>query len=120
MRVPIYYVLVPTDELLKAATETEQVWDWLVGTEVWSDTSDGPQQGHFLEEVKKAAWTVFLAKLAGDEEGTEGQRRFMQRCLQLGFDGCWRIYVGAGGDPIEDLLDEAKMFEAAARRMLGG
>ena len=113
MQLTIYYMFVPTSALVGAAQQAGQ--EWLLEPDVWIDVeNDRTGREHPKEQVERAAWTVFLAKLVSDEAETDSQRRFRERCLQLGFEGCWSVYVARAGDSVEDLLAEAKETERLA------
>lgn len=116
MQITIYYVLIPTPELVAAAEEATQTW--LVEPDVWITTEHHGVKARLEEEVKAAAWTLFLAKLAPDHQETERHKIFRLKCLRLGFPGCWKLIVSRSGDPVDHLFDEARANKALALQAL--
>ena len=106
MQLTLYYMVVPTPALVEAAKQAGE--EWLLEPDVWIDLEcdRGPRQ-HSRDEIEKALWTVFLAKLACPDAETDLHRRFRLRCLELGFSGCWAIHLARAGDAIDDLFTEA-------------
>jgi hypothetical protein len=113
VQLTVYYMLVPTSALTEAAQAAGE--QWLLEPDVWIDVeNDRTGRAHPQADVEGAAWKVFLAKLASGDEETDGHRRFRKRCLELGFRGCWSVFVARAGDPVEDLFDEAQRVEKLA------
>lgn len=99
-------MLVPTRALVEEAQRAGE--EWLLEPDVWTDAEhDRTGREHSLNEMECAAWTVFLAKLVSEGPETEAHRNFRKKCLQLGFSGCWSVYVARAGGSIEELLAEA-------------
>lgn len=118
MALIIYYMMVPTAALIEAARAGGE--EWLLEPDVWIDV-EHPRVGreHPQEQVERAAWTLFLAKLAWYGVESDAHRRFRELCLQLGFKGCWSVHVAKAGDRVEDLLAEAADNESLARIAMG-
>lgn len=111
MRLKVYFIFLPSDELKEAVTEVGE--PALSEVSVWN-TSETDRCGleHSEVELKDSFWADFKAKLIYENE-SEVQRRFRERCLTLGFDGCWTVVKtndGGSADELVDSGDEAKEF----------
>jgi hypothetical protein len=114
MRIDIYYMFVPTLALTEAAREVGE--EWLLESEIQMDAAfDRTGRRHLQADIEQAFWTVFLAKLVSERPEPRTSQQFRQRCLELGFSGCWSVYVAEGGGQVDQLLAEAKEVEPLAR-----
>lgn len=60
------------------------------------------------EELEASFWAHFVAQQIYDDPEPLGRREFRERCLALGFQGCWKVTVTKRGGPASELIDEAK------------
>ena len=114
MMLTIYYMFVPTDALVAAARDADE--HWVFDLDVWSDVEyDRTGRRYPQEEVERAAWTFFLAKLVSAGPESERGRAYILKCVELGFDGCWKVYVARAGDPVDSLFEAAAEHRELAR-----
>ena len=107
MEIDIYYIFMPTPALLAAARAAGA--EWLAEPEACRGTeNDRTGESHTRESVELAFWTVFRAKLLSEGEETDKNRPLRQQCNDLGFSGCWSLYVVRSSGDVEDLLEEAR------------
>lgn len=105
MMLTVYYMFVPTDALSEAARAAEAYW--VFDLDVWTDEERATRR-YPQEDVERAAWHFFLAKLVSAEPESEQNRKFRLTCLELGFEGCWKVYVAKAGDPVDHLFEAAE------------
>jgi hypothetical protein len=118
MQLDVYYMFVPTPSLANAAQSTGM--NWLLEPDLWMDTeSDRAGLAHTQGQVEQAFWSVFLAKLVGEPPEPKPTVKFRQRCLELGFSGCWTVHVARGGESVDELLREAEETASLARDAQG-
>ncbi len=111
MKLKVYYILMPTQELTAAAElagETD-----LCNVSVWS-TYETDRGGVEIskEELASSFWEDFKAQLIYENESAS-QKSFRVRCLELGFYKCWSLYQTTLGGDAGEVLDagnEAKKF----------
>ena len=117
MMLTIYYMFVPTDALITAAREADE--EWILEPDVWTDEEyDRTGRRHAQEDVERAAWTFFIAKLVSAGPESERERTFRLKCLELGFEGCWKVYVARAGDPVGHLFEAAEEHRELARQAM--
>jgi len=117
MQMMIYYTFAPTEALVEAARIAGE--DWLLEPDVWIDTANdrtGPR--HEQTTIEDAAWTVFLAKLVTDGPENDHAKALRLKCVELGFKGCWKVYLSRAAEPVESLINAAKEYGTLAERAL--
>jgi hypothetical protein len=90
MQIEIYYVFTPTAALVDfaraAGVEAE------IQVSVCTDfESDRIGRWHDRELIEHSFWNIFVAQLYYDEPEPEHLVAFRDKCLELGFSGCWTV-----------------------------
>ncbi|WP_139215494.1 hypothetical protein [Lysobacter sp. cf310] len=103
MRLPLYFIFLPTSALVAAALQVNEAgmakaWVWT------THEHDRTGSDHSQQELEQAFWADFQANLIYDDE-TEAQKSFRNFCVQLGFSGCWTVVQTGWGGPAEDLIE---------------
>jgi len=105
MMLPIYYIFLPTPDLIEAAELANQ--KTLLDVGVWIDKlHDRTGLDHPQAQVEAAFWTIFLANLFEDTPESGEIVRMRETCLNLGFSGCWHVLKTTVGGEVTELLEE--------------
>lgn len=110
MTITLYYIFTPTIALLDAMSVAEETY--LSPVSVWTTKEHdrtGPEQTQ--AEIESAFWTLFLAKLVGDDPEPVLLRELRETCLGLGLSGCWTVVCTRNGGPAVELVEEANDAE---------
>lgn len=107
MQLTRYYTFLPTAALAEEAGAANE--EWLLEPEIVEDIEhDRTGPNHPQDEIERAFWTIFLAKLLSEDPEPAKALRFRRRCVELGLAGCWTVQVVRGGSSAEELIAEAK------------
>lgn len=113
--ITLYYIFTPTATLLNAMRVAEETY--LSPVSVWTTKEHdrtGPEQSQ--AQIESAFWTLFLAKLVGDDPEPLLLRELRERCLVLGMTGCWTVVCTRNGGPAAELVEEASEAELFVRQ----
>jgi hypothetical protein len=102
----LFYVFAPTEALLNAMELAGE--RYLAGVSVWTTKEHdriGPEEAK--SEIEDAFWTLFLARLVGEDPEPTSLSQLRATCLQLGFEGCWSVLTTRQGGPATELIEEA-------------
>ena len=109
MQTTKHYIFSPAEGLLTTANTFIPDEARYLRAEVWSvvchDRVDDEQS---REELEAAFWTLFVAQQVYDQPEPPHRSGFRERCVALGFHGCWTVTVTKRGGPASELIDEAK------------
>lgn len=111
MQTTIFYVIEPTAMLRELAASAGQAY--VAQSAVWHVQEHdrvGPE--YSVQEVSRAHWTQFIANLIGDEREPATLGELREKCLTLGFDGCWRVTETKIGGDAKELMGEADAAQA--------
>jgi len=111
MQTTTYYVIEPTAVLRELAASAEQAY--VAQSAVWHAQEHdriGPE--YSAQEVSRAHWMQFIANLIGDEREPATLGKLREKCLALGFDGCWRVTETKIGGDAKELMEEADAARA--------
>jgi hypothetical protein len=111
----LYYIFTPTIALLDAMKVAEETY--LSQVSVWitkEHDRTGPEQTQ--AQIESAFWTIFLAKLVGEDPEPVLLRELREKCLRLGLSGCWTIVCTRTGGPAAELVEEAIDAELFVRQ----
>jgi len=115
MAINLYYIFSPTIALLDAMRIAEETY--LSQVSVWitkEHDRTGPEQTQ--TQIESAFWTLFLAKLVGDDPEPTLLRQLRETCLRLGLAGCWTVVCTRVGGPAAELIEEAADAELFVRQ----
>jgi hypothetical protein len=111
----LFYVFAPTAALLDAIKLADE--RYLAGVSVWTTKEhDRVGQEHTKAEIEAAFWTLFLARLVGEEPEPAALRQLRATCLHLGFEGCWSVFTTRQGGSAAELIEEAVDAEPFVRQ----
>lgn len=111
----IFYVFLPTPALLEAMAIAKE--KYLAEVSVWiTKEHDRVGQEHSGAQIESAFWTMFLAKLVGEDPEPALLYQLRKTCVQLGFAGCWSVVCTRSGGPAAELIEEADDAGAFVRQ----
>lgn len=100
MRTMKHYIFCPAEGLLAIANSFIPDDAQYLLAEVWSVVCHdrvGDEQAR--EELEASFWAHFVEQQIYDDPEPLGRREFRERCLALGFQGCWKVTVTKRGWP---------------------
>src|SRR4051812_49247557 len=98
MVITLFYVFIPTDELVKASQQADATY--LAEVSVWNTKlHDRVGQEHTRAQIESSFWTMFLTQLVRDEPEPPSFVQLRAICLRLGFSGCWSVCCTRSGGP---------------------
>jgi hypothetical protein len=110
MQTTIFYVFEPTAALRELAAAAGQ--EYMAEPAVWlvreRDRVGAEYSG---DELSKAHWLQFVANLVGEKDEPATLVEFREKCLALGFVGCWTLIGTKAGGEAKDLMEEGRSAE---------
>jgi hypothetical protein len=107
MQTSIYYVIEPTATLREIASSAVQ--DGFFQRAVWEVlTHDRTGDEYTKEDVSRAHWIQFIANLYRGPHEPAMVTELRQKCLSLGFEGCWIVSEAEFGGAANDLMAAAQ------------
>jgi hypothetical protein len=114
MQTTFFYVIEPTATLRELSVAAGQ--EYVAQRAVWHVRQHDRVGAQYSKaEISRAHWMQFIANLIGENDEPPTLVELREKCLSLGFEGCWTICEAKVGGDAKDLMDEAQAAQAFLR-----